>query len=106
MTRPMRRTPNISTIPIAALFLALAAAPALYAQHTTTLQPDPATTPHRIHLILKDGNYQIVMSYKVVGNVVRYVSAERAGAEEEIPLSLVDLDATKRWEKQHAQPGP
>src|SRR5258708_9879571 len=46
------------------------------------------------------------MSYKVVGNLVRYVSAERGGAEEEIPLSLVDLDATKRWEKQHAQPGP
>jgi hypothetical protein len=101
----MRRPPNIPTILTAALFLALAPAPALYAQHTT-LQPDPATTPHRIHLILKDGNYQIVMSYKVVGNVVRYISAERGGAEEEIPLSLVDLDATKRWEKQHSQPGP
>src|SRR5205823_12933397 len=24
----------------------------------------------------------------------------------EIPLSLVDLEATQRWEKQHAQPGP
>src|SRR5260370_27094157 len=42
----------------------------------------------------------------MVGNLVRYVSAERGGAEEEIPLSLVDLEATKRWEKQHAQPGP
>ena len=46
------------------------------------------------------------MSYKVVGNVVRYISAERGGAEEEIPLSLVDLEATQRWEKQHAQPAP
>jgi hypothetical protein len=71
-------------------------------QHTTALQPD-ATTPHRIRLILKDGSYQIVMSYKIVGNVVHYISAERGGAEEEIPLSLVDLDATKRWEKQHTQ---
>jgi hypothetical protein len=72
-------------------------------QHTTALQPD-ATPPHRTRLILKDGSYQIIMSYKIVGNVVHYISAERGGAEEEIPLSLVDLDATKRWEKQHAQP--
>jgi hypothetical protein len=74
-------------------------------QHTTALQPTD-TAPHRTRLILKDGSYQLVMSYKIVGNVVRYISAERGGAEEEIPLSLVDLDATKRWEKQHAQPGP
>jgi hypothetical protein len=74
-------------------------------QHTTAIQPD-ATTPHRIRLYLKDGSYQIVMSYRVVGSIVRYVSAERGGAEEEIPLSLIDLDATHRWEKQHAQPGP
>jgi hypothetical protein len=101
----MSRRPHTSKILAVALLLALAPAPALYSQHTTVLQPD-ATTPHRIHLILKDGSYQIVMSYKIVGNVVRYISAERGGAEEEIPLSLVDLDATHRWEKQHAQPGP
>jgi hypothetical protein len=74
-------------------------------QHTTALQPD-ATAPHRTRLFLKDGSYQIVMSYKVVGNLVRYISAERAGEEEEIPLSLVDLDATQRWERQHAKPDP
>jgi hypothetical protein len=101
----MSPRPHTPKILAAALLLALAPASALYSQHTTALQPD-ATTPHRIHLILKDGSYQIVMSYKVVGNIVHYISAERAGAEEEIPLSLVDLDATKRWEKQHAQPGP
>src|SRR5271168_1754364 len=89
----------------AAFLLFFAFIPALYSQHTTALQPD-ATTPHRTRLILKDGSYQIVMSYRIVGNSVRYVSAERGGAEEEIPLSLVDLDATHRWEKQHAQPGP
>src|SRR3982074_1385112 len=102
----MSRRPHTSKILTAVLLLALAPASALYPQHTTALQPDAATTPHRIHLILKDGGYQIVMSYKIVGNIVHYVSAERGGAEEEIPLSLVDLDATKRWEKQHAQPGP
>jgi hypothetical protein len=102
----MSRRHHTPKILAAALLLALAAAPPLNAQHTTALQPDASTTPHRIHLILKDGSYQIVMSYKVVGSIVHYISAERAGAEEEIPLSLVDLDATQRWEKQHAQPGP
>jgi hypothetical protein len=101
----MSRRPHTSKILAAALLLTLGQAPALYSQHTTALQPD-ANTPHRIHLILKDGGYQIVMSYKIVGNVVHYISAERGGAEEEIPLSLVDLEATKRWEKQHAQPDP
>jgi hypothetical protein len=102
----MSRRSHTSKILAAALLLAFAPASTLYPQHTTALQPDTATTPHRIHLILKDGSYQIVMSYKVVGNIVHYISAERAGAEEEIPLSLVDLEATQRWEKQHAQPGP
>jgi hypothetical protein len=74
-------------------------------QHTTAIQPSD-TTPHRTRLILKDGSYQIVMSYRVVGSVVHYISAERGGAEEEIPISLVDLDATHRWEKQHTQPAP
>ena len=65
-------------------------------------QGDAARLPHRIHLILKDGSYQIVTSYEVVGKIVRYVSAERGGAQEEIPIELVDLDATHKWEKQHA----
>jgi hypothetical protein len=81
-----------------------AAAPAIHAspQHTTALQPD-TTAPHRTRLILKDGSYQVVMSYRIAGNMVRYISAERGGAEEEVPLSLVDLDATHRWEQRHAQ---
>jgi len=65
-------------------------------------QADAPRLPHRIHLILRDGSYQIVTSYEVVGQIVRYVSAERAGAQEEIPLELVDLDATREWEKRHA----
>jgi hypothetical protein len=99
----MNRGPHTPKILAAALLLALACAPTLYSQHTTALQPD-TNTPHRSRLILKDGSYQIIMSYKIVGNVVRYISAERGGAEEEIPLSLVDIDATKRWEQRHAQP--
>src|SRR5215469_2967904 len=68
-------------------------------------RPDASVSqPHRTRLILKDGSYQIVMSYRVVGDRVRYVSAERGGVEEEMPASLVDFDATKRWERQHAAP--
>ena len=70
--------------------------------------PKPAQNaePHRTRLILKDGSYQIVMSYTVVGKNVRYVSAERGGDVELIPLDLVDLDATKKWEAQHAAIDP
>ncbi len=99
----MNRLPHAPKILAAVLLAAFASVPALCSQHTTPLQPQ-ATTPHRTRLILKDGSYQIIMSYKVVGNVVRYISAERGGAEEEIPLDLVDLEATKRWEQRHAQP--
>ncbi len=63
-----------------------------------------AATSRRTRLILKDGSYQIVMSYRVVGKLVRYVSAERGGAEEEIPLELVDLEATRRYEARRATP--
>ena len=38
--------------------------------------------PHRTRLILKDGSYQLVMSYTLKGKIVSYVSAERGEAEE------------------------
>jgi hypothetical protein len=56
--------------------------------------------PHRTRLILKDGSYQIVMSYTVKGNIVSYISAER-GETEELPADLVDWDATRKWERDH-----
>ena len=66
------------------------------------VQAAPGTAVHRTRLILKDGSYQVVMTYKVVGNNVQYVSAERGGVTELIPLDLVDLAATQRWEAQHS----
>jgi hypothetical protein len=66
--------------------------------------PDVSKTspgaPHRTRLILKDGSYQVVMSYQLKGSVVSYVSAER-GSSEEVPADMVDWDATHRWERQH-----
>lgn len=64
--------------------------------------PDQSpAAPHRTRLILKDGSYQLVMSYKLNGKIVSYVSAER-GDTEELPAELVDWDATHKWEQRHA----
>jgi hypothetical protein len=65
------------------------------------LKPD-ATSPNQNHrLILKDGSYQVVREYQVLGERVRYFSQER-GDWEELPASLVDWDATHKWETEHA----
>lgn len=73
------------------------------AGHSMDVSAAPqSATPQRTRLILKDGSYQLVLSYKVVGNVVRYRSAERNGETEDVPLELVDLPATERWKREHA----
>lgn len=88
-------------------FIYIAVTPVCAAQPQQKSLPaaNSASAPHRTRLYLKDGSYQIVMSYRVVGDRVRYVSAERGGAEEDIPVALVDFDATHRWEQQHTAEG-
>jgi hypothetical protein len=65
------------------------------------MTPDLPDMGRNHRLILKDGSYQIVRDYKIVGARVRYLSQER-GDWEEMPVDLVDWDATKKWEQAHA----
>jgi hypothetical protein len=70
-----------------------------------TLKPDLPGTGTNHRLILKDGSYQVVRRYEIVDDRVRYISAERGGEWEELPANLVDWEATRKWERDHANQG-
>jgi hypothetical protein len=106
----MRHFSHFAWIGTVALAVLAPAAPIAAAQtnqdndNRTALKPDAPGLKHNHRLILKDGSYQIVREYQVVGDRVRYMSLERGGDWEELPYNLVDWDATRKWEQNHSGP--
>ena len=84
-----------------AILLLAASALCVDAQKTLPLKPDVPGTGTNHRLILKDGTYQLVRKYEIVGDRVRYISIERSGEWEELPENLVNWDATRKWERDH-----
>lgn len=75
------------------LLLATSSPPPLACQATSPIPPQERTK----RLILKDGSFQSVVKYEIQGDRVHYLSSERYEWED-LPTSLVDWDATKKYE--------
>ena len=84
------------------LLLTVASTCVALAQKPLPLKPSQPATSVNHRLILKDGTYQIVRKYQIVGDRVRYISVERAGDWEELPVAMVDWEATLKWEQNQA----
>lgn len=65
-------------------------------------QDVPLALPNGKKLILKDGTFHIAREYERKGDRVRFYSLERS-AWEEIPVSLVDWEATRKAEQEDEQ---
>lgn len=76
---------------------------------TANSAPPQKADPAIHRLILKDGSYQVVNKWEILhapgGDRVRYISSERGGDWEEVPLSLIDWAATRAYEREHAGQG-
>jgi len=62
--------------------------------HPSPQEPVGSTLPRGEKLVMKDGTSQVVSSYQIQGDRVRYFSVEREEWEE-VPAAMVDWAATK-----------
>lgn len=65
----------------------------------------PAVAQAGKRLILKDGSWQAIMQYEVLGDRARYFSTERREWED-VPVDLVDWKATEEWNARPMQIPP
>ncbi len=86
----MSRVVNSSILAFVAFILATPLFAFQSATDATAQQPTQ-------RIILKDGSFQSVVKYEIQGERVHYFSAERYEWED-LPSSLVDWDATKKYE--------
>jgi len=89
----MRQLNRVQTLLVAALAVFLLTSPFASAQQLAK------------RLILKDGSYQLATKWEQKADRVRYFSAER-NEWEEVPNTLVDWDATDKYEKDRAAGKP
>jgi hypothetical protein len=82
-------------------FVAIARPQDAAASPTASGSQIPVAFPKGKKLVLKDGSFQLAREYTVEGDRVRYWSVERSQWEE-IPASLVDWDATHKFEGEQA----
>lgn len=83
------KTPRLATF----LILLMCGSFPCRAQTSSSVTSDQQTK----RIVLKDGSYQMVLKYEVQGDRLHYLSAERYEWED-LPASLVDWDATKKYE--------
>jgi hypothetical protein len=82
------------------LLLALVSVATPRAHAQTPVQEKAGHATQRLYL--KDGSFQLVTEYHLQGDHVHYYSAERA-AWEDVPMTLVDLEATQKWNRERDQ---